>query len=43
MGGYTGIDPEATAFGFNNGPANGIQSATLPIGRSVSMFVSLTF
>ena len=43
MGGYTGLDPEATAFGFNNGPANGIQSATLPIGRSVSMFVSLTF
>ena len=43
MGGYTGLDPEATAFGFSNGPANGIQSATLPVGRSFSMFVSITF
>ena len=43
MSGYSGLDPESTAFGFNSGPANGIQSATLPQPRTFSMFVSLTF
>ncbi len=43
MSGYSGLDSENTAFGFNDGPSTGIQSGTLPQSRTFSAFVSVTF